>query len=218
MLEKIKEKIEEMEKTFEFLPKSKQTKFERETLEIFKEIVKLLENSPREKVTAANTTPKGLKFPSGWEFMIVPDSEAGDEYKPVDPIAAAPLIEVFPDAKVSEHFSLSEFRPGKHSYKYIRVSPALVRALEDIRKKAGEPVIITSSYRPPAYNREVGGVSNSTHIDGLAADIYCDNLSTEKLLEICEEVIGARGGVGYYPKSGFIHVDLRGYEARWTGA
>lgn len=58
------------------------------------------------------------------------------------------------------------------------------------------------------YNREVGGVSNSTHIDGLAADIYCDGLSTEALYDICLKVIGPRGGVGYYPKSGFVHVDL----------
>ena len=160
----------------------------------------------------------GLKFPSGWTAEVVPDSVAGAEYKAVDPLAAAPLIPAFPDAKVSEHFSLSEFRPGKHSYKYIRVSPALVRALEDIRKKAGQAVHVTSCYRPPDYNREVGGVSNSTHVDGLAADIYCDGLSTDQLYEICLQVIGPRGGVGYYPKSGFIHVDLRGYEARWSGS
>ena len=167
--------------------------------------------------SAAKAKP-GLKFPSGWTAEVVPDSVAGAEYKAVDPLAAAPLIPAFPDAKVSEHFSLSEFRPGKHSYKYIRVSPALVRALEDIRKKAGQAVHVTSCYRPPDYNREVGGVSNSTHVDGLAADIYCDGLSTDQLYEICLQVIGPRGGVGYYPKSGFIHVDLRGYEARWSGS
>ena len=143
---------------------------------------------------------------------------AGSSYDAVDPLAAAPLIAAFPNAKVSEHFSLSEFRPGRHSYKFIRLSPALVRALEDIRAKAGEAVHVTSGYRPPGYNREIGGVSNSCHIDGLAADIYCDGLSTDALYDICLKVIGPRGGVGYYPKSGFIHVDLRGYEARWSGS
>ena len=166
----------------------------------------------------------GLRFPSGWTTDVVSDSEAGPLYKAVDPLAAAPLIAAFPNAKVSEHFSLSEFRPGgvptrgsQASYKFIRLSPALVRALEDIRAKAGEALHVTSSYRPPDYNREVGGVSNSTHIDGLAADIYCDGLSTNALYDICLKVIGPRGGVGYYPKSGFVHVDLRGYEARWSG-
>ena len=54
-------------------------------------------------------------------------------------------------------------------------------------------------------------------MDGLAADIYCDGLTTEQLHDICDQIIGYRGGVGYYPKSGFIHVDIRGYQARWTG-
>ena len=163
------------------------------------------------------STTNGVKYPSGWSAEVVPDSKAGAHYKAVDPLAAPPLIKAFPDAQISKNFRLSEFRPGKHTYEYIRISPALVRALEDIRTRAGMPITVTSGYRPPDYNREIGGVSNSTHVDGLAADIYCDGLSTAQLYEICEQVIGKRGGVGYYPKSGFVHVDLRGYEARWSG-
>jgi uncharacterized protein YcbK (DUF882 family) len=142
----------------------------------------------------------------------------------VDPQVAAPLIRAFPDAQLSEHFRLSEFRPGGlelerkvSDYEYIRIMPALLQALEEIREAAGGPIQVTSGYRPPDYNRAVGGVSNSTHIDGLAADIFCDGLSTQTLHSICERVIGKRGGVGYYPRSGFVHVDLRGYEARWCG-
>lgn len=163
------------------------------------------------------STTNGVKYPSGWSAEVVPDSKAGAQYKAVDPLAAPPLIKAFPDAQISKNFRLSEFRPGKHTYEYIRISPALIRALEDIRTRAGMPITVTSGYRPPDYNREIGGVSNSTHVDGLAADIYCDGLSTAQLYEICEQVIGKRGGVGYYPKSGFVHVDLRGYEARWSG-
>lgn len=160
----------------------------------------------------------GLRFPSGWAADVVPLEVAGNEYKPVDPLAAAPLIKAFPDAQITKNFRLSEFRPGRHSYEYIRISPALVRALEDIRTRTGLPITVTSGYRPPDYNREVGGVSNSCHIDGLAADIYCDGITTAQLYDICEQVIGQRGGVGYYPKSGFVHVDVRGYEARWSGS
>jgi hypothetical protein len=159
----------------------------------------------------------GLRFPNGWTADIVPDVEAGDEYKPIEKQIAAPLIRAFPDAQISKNFRLSEFRPGRHSYEYIRLSPALVQTLEEIRARTGRPITVTSGYRPREYNREVGGASNSCHIDGLAADIYCDGLTTEQLLAISEQVIGYRGGVGYYPRSGFIHVDLRGYEARWSG-
>ncbi len=168
----------------------------------------------------------GVRYPSGWTTesdsvtfgYVVRDSEAGSAYKAVDLAAAAPLVAAFPDAQLSKNFRLSEFRPGKHSYKFIRIAPALISALEEIRAEAGEAVHVTSGYRPPDYNREVGGVSNSCHIDGLAADIYCDGLSTDALYDICLKVIGPRGGVGYYPKSGFIHVDLRGYEARRSGS
>jgi hypothetical protein len=183
----------------------------------------LTRDDKRKKVYLGNAlasedeTTDGLRYPNGWTAEVVPLAVAGDEYKPVDPLAAAPLILAFPDAQISKHFHLSEFRPGRHSYEYIRLHPALVQALEDIRARAGSSVHVTSGYRPPAYNREVGGVSNSCHIDGLAADIYCEGLTTDQLHDICLSVIGKRGGVGYYPRSGFIHVDVRGYEARWSG-
>ena len=158
----------------------------------------------------------GLRFPSRWTADVVPDEEAGPEYEAIDAEAAAPLIPAFPDHQLSPNFRLSEFRPGEHSYDLIRISPMLVNTLEEIRKRAGgQPLHVTSGYRPQAYNRKVGGVSNSTHIDGLASDIYSDYLSVDELYELCDRVIGDRGGVGYYPSQGFVHVDLRGYRARW---
>ena len=158
----------------------------------------------------------GLRFSSGWTADVFPEEEAGEEYEAIDREAAAPLISAFPDAQLSKNYRLSEFRPSDHNYDLIRISPRLVNILEEIRTRAGDyPLHITSGYRPPTYNRKVGGVSNSTHIDGLAADIYSDYMGVEELYDICDRVIGDRGGVGYYPTQGFIHVDLRGYRARW---
>ena len=159
----------------------------------------------------------GLRFPNGWSAGIVLDEDAGPMYRPAVPVTAAPLIPAFPDAQVSRFFRLSEFRPGKHTYEYIRLSPVLVDALDEIRLRAGRPVTVLSGYRPHDYNRECGGVSNSTHIDGLAADIACEGLTTAQLRQICADVIGNRGGVAEYPKSGFVHVDTRGQRARWDG-
>ena len=170
-------------------------------------------NSP----SAGPNSPAGsLRFPSGWSVDVVPDDVAGSEYEAIDKSAAAPLVKSFPDAQISKNFRLSEFRPGEHSYDLIRIAPMLVNILEEIRKRAGDQTLhVTSGYRPIAYNRKVGGVSNSTHIDGLAADIYSEYISTEALWEICDDVIGDRGGVGFYPNQGFVHVDIRGYRARW---
>lgn len=170
-------------------------------------------NSP----SAGPNSPAGsLRFPSGWSVDVVPDDVAGSEYEAIDKSAAAPLVKSFPDAQISKNFRLSEFRPGEHSYDLVRIAPMLVNILEEIRKRAGDQTLhVTSGYRPIAYNRKVGGVSNSTHIDGLAADIYSEYISTEALWEICDDVIGDRGGVGFYPNQGFVHVDIRGYRARW---
>jgi uncharacterized protein YcbK (DUF882 family) len=163
-----------------------------------------------------NLLVAGLRFPSRWTADVVSDEDAGPEYEAVDGERAAPLIPAFPDHQLSKNFRLSELRPGEHSYDLIRISPMLVNTLEEIRERAGgQPLHVTSGYRPPAYNRKVGGVSNSTHIDGLAADIYSDHMTVDELYDICNRVIGDRGGVGYYPNQGFVHLDLRGYRARW---
>lgn len=50
-----------------------------------------------------------------------------------------------------------------------------VSKLNNARGLAGVPFRITSGYRCPIKNMAVGGVSNSAHLKGLAADIYCDN-------------------------------------------
>ena len=49
--------------------------------------------------------------------------------------------------------------------------------LDPIRRRYGAPIIVTSGYRCPALNTAVGGVANSHHIIGCAADIVAPLLS-----------------------------------------
>ena len=167
-----------------------------------------------------NSIPKTITFPNGWETKVVDTLNPGEilTYKPVDHKVAAPLIMAYPDAQISPHFRLSEFRPARHMYEYMRLSPKLVEVLERIRNHVGRPVTIMSGYRPSDYNREVGGVSNSTHMDGLAADINCDGISTHELYDAVDLIVKNSGGVGFYPRDGYVHVDVRGYHCRWSGA
>ena len=53
-----------------------------------------------------------------------------------------------------------------------------LQMLDDARHKAGIPFVITSGYRCPSHNRAVGGVANSAHTKGLAADIACSDSRT----------------------------------------
>lgn len=163
----------------------------------------------------ATVSASGVVYPSGNMAARHPHNNDA-RYAPARPSEAAPLVRVEPDMKVSEHFWLSEFRPRSTAYDAVRVHPRLVELLERIRAAAGCPIRITSGYRPPAYNSEVGGVSSSLHLDGLAADIYADALRVDQLHTVCSMVLGQSGGLGYYPQSGFCHVDIGAF-SRWTG-
>ena len=78
--------------------------------------------------------------------------------------------------------------------------------LDPIRRRYGAPIIVTSGYRCPALNTAVGGVANSHHIVGCAADIvgetpsnlplYGEALQTSLPNNLCEHSEGAphRGG------------------------
>lgn len=43
--------------------------------------------------------------------------------------------------------------------------------LDPMREAWGGPLVVTSGFRCPALNRAVGGVTNSAHLSGYAADI-----------------------------------------------
>lgn len=73
--------------------------------------------------------------------------------------------------KISEHFSEFEFECpdcGK-----VFVDPRLINLLERVRGLYGQPIKITSGFRCPEHNTAVGGLPNSAHLTGEAADIMC---------------------------------------------
>ena len=95
------------------------------------------------------------------------------------------------------------------------IDPRLESLLDAMREAVGGPLVLSCAYRCPAHNREVGGVENSFHTQGTAADVQCpDGMSVEELAAIAEEC-GA-DGIGKYYNRLFVHVDVRGYAARWT--
>ena len=159
------------------------------------------------------TCPSGLSIPKA----VLSVAEAA-RYGTTGIYTAAPLLAAKATDKLSAHFIAGEFYPRDSSYRWLRISAELIRRLEKIRTAlGGVGITVHSAYRPPEYNRSVGGVSNSAHIDGLAADISAAGISTEALHKVCEVMIGDDGGVGYYPGQQFCHIDVRGYGSRWEG-
>lgn len=83
---------------------------------------------------------------------------------------------------------------------------------------------VRESFRPPVLNEAVGGARGSQHLYGNAADLIVrdvDNNGTvdvrdkQILLELLEKIIGNSGGIGRYPGTTTIHIDVRGFRSRW---
>lgn len=59
----------------------------------------------------------------------------------------------------------------------------LAEYLDGIREKLGKPILVNSGFRCLTLNKAVGGVANSQHLKGLAADVACSDMeSLEKVL------------------------------------
>lgn len=86
------------------------------------------------------------------------------------------------------------------------MSSVLLEKLDTLRGMIGKPIIVTSGYRCPIHNRNVGGVKSSTHVKGNGVDIVCD-VPYSYLVAMVERV--GFDGVGLYPEQGFIHIDCR---------
>ncbi len=102
---------------------------------------------------------------------------------------------------------------------------------------------VLSGYRTPYYNKMIGNVPYSRHLFGGAADIFIDEdpkdglmddlnkdrrinyLDAQVIYKIIDDLYGRprytlfAGGLGWYKKTAshgpFVHIDVRGYRARW---
>lgn len=115
-------------------------------------------------------------------------------------------------SKLSKHFDIEEFTCHCCGKGADKINDRLITLLEQLRDKVNAPIHVNCGYRCPKHNAEVGGVPNSAHTLGVAADIYVPNISYERAKELVMQL--PFDGVGLYPpleKGGlwFIHVDTR---------
>ena len=153
-------------------------------------------------------------------FFLVWKLKSGDA---CEPKGEKPMVEIngYSKAKdgnkrLSSHFKVKEFACGDGS-DAILVAPRLVMVLESIRTYFGSAVRINSGYRTPQYNAKVGGVEESQHCYGTAADIVVRDKTPEQVAAYARQLMPDWGGVGVYAKKGFTHIDVREAKADWTG-
>ena len=160
---------------------------------------------PRAKVTSTRKVPTLLLF---WE-------------RDKEPEGAKPMVEInaYSKAKdgtkkLSGNFKVSEFacRDGSDA---VLVAPRLVMVLQTIRDHFGAAVTINSGYRTPQYNTKVGGVTDSQHCYGTAADIVVKGQKPAAVAAYARKIMPDWGGVGVYDS--FTHIDIREQKADWQG-
>ena len=88
------------------------------------------------------------------------------------------------------------------------------KVLQEARNRLKSPIRLTSIFRSPAYNKRIGGVSNSTHCVFNATDLVCAQPASLYLVLLDLRREGAfKGGLGLYRS--FVHLDSRGHNATW---
>ena len=104
-----------------------------------------------------------------------------------------------------KHFQLKEFDCNCGcALKGKAMDPDFLIGLDDTRDRMEFPMIITSGLRCAKHNGASGGSLASSHLKGMAADIYCSDSTFRFLLVIALEAEGFnRIGIG----KDFVHVD-----------
>ena len=118
------------------------------------------------------------------------------------------------------YFTRAEFKckcGGRYCDGYpAEIDMIMVKIADKIREKIGKPITINSGLRCKTHNANVGGVSNSQHLLGNAADLGCPSGCTPaQMASIAEDIMGDTGGIGTY--SWGIHIDTRSTKSRWNG-
>ena len=116
-----------------------------------------------------------------------------------------------PEGLASINKVLRDFRTGD----VHPIDPQLMDLANEVRRLTGatnKPLHIISGYRSPKTNGMLhnasarsGVATRSLHMDGKALDIRIPGVDLSYLHKAAVSL--KEGGVGYYPKSDFVHVD-----------
>jgi uncharacterized protein YcbK (DUF882 family) len=122
-----------------------------------------------------------------------------------------------PGAIAAANHVLRDFRTGDQHM----MDPALLDLVHRLHGKvgAGAPVQVISGYRSPKTNALLhehsdGVAKQSLHMQGMAMDVRIEGVALDHLHKAALDI--GRGGVGYYPSSNFVHVDV-GRVRQWQG-
>jgi uncharacterized protein YcbK (DUF882 family) len=109
----------------------------------------------------------------------------------------------------------SSYRRLRHFMRCLRtgaetpLDPRLIELLYRVSQRTHQRILIVSGFRAPMFST----AELSYHTRGMAADIRIPGM-TPLMVRDLAEAMGV-GGLGYYPTSQFVHIDVRTDRARW---
>jgi uncharacterized protein YcbK (DUF882 family) len=119
-------------------------------------------------------------------------------------------------------FDLATGEPDIASYRALRrfmrclrttaetpIDPRLIELLYTIAQRTGQRIQLVSGFRAPMFSV----VSFSYHARGMAADIRIPGMTPLMVRDLAMS-LGVKG-IGYYPVSQFVHVDVRDNKSYW---
>ena len=89
------------------------------------------------------------------------------------------------------------------------IDPRLIDLLYRISQRTGQKIVLVSGFRAPMFSL----ATLSYHTRGMAADIRIPGMTPLMVRDLAMSM-GVRG-IGYYPVSGFVHVDVRDQLTTW---
>ena len=155
-------------------------------------------------ISVGSVTP-ALALPSGGEYRAsFKNAHTNETFVGVYRVGNKYLPEAFERI----NYVLRDFRANE----VFPIDPRVIDIVSIVHRMSGnkEPYSILSGYRTPKTNSmlrgESGGVAKrSLHMSGQALDVQLSNMSPARIRDLAIKV--KAGGVGYYPRSGFVHMD-----------
>jgi hypothetical protein len=132
---------------------------------------------------------------------------------------------------VSKEQQISGFWYFQNGLAYLCINDKIIESLFLLQDKltiAGynpRALAINSAYRSPGHNKEVKGAPMSQHLFGKAMDLRIGDINHDRKTDQVDKqivykilntsIIANKGGLGFYPKTMIVHMDVRGTNARW---
>jgi uncharacterized protein YcbK (DUF882 family) len=167
---------------------------------------------------ARHPVPGGGPMTAG--MLAMPSREkrtftSGEEgHFEIESVNTSERMEVFLDLQTGEP-TVQSYRRLRHFMRCLRtgaetpIDPRLVELLYRISQRTGQRIQLVSGFRAPMFST----ADLSYHTRGMAADIRIPGMTPLMVRDLAESM--GVGGIGYYPTSQFVHVDVRTDRARW---